>query len=950
MSLKSTSVEKKVVQRFGIALFLSVITLCVPIQKANAQTWTQIGADINGEAPDDQSGAGVAISADGNRLAIGAPGNDGGANISSGHVRVYSWNGSGWIQLGNDIDGEASYNNSGKALSLSADGNTLAIGAATNGGFALNSGHVRVYRWNGSVWLQLGNDIDGGGAGHQLGWSVSLSADGNRVACGAPTNQNHIGYVQVYEYIAGSWVQLGANIAGEANSDRSGKAVSLSADGTRLAIGAYENDGNGTSSGHVRVYQYNGVTWVQMGGDLDGEAANDFSGTSVCLSSDGVRVAIGATLNDGNGISSGHVRIYGWTGTNWAQLGADIDGEFANDGCGASVSFSSDGNRVAIGANGNDGNGSNSGHVRIFVYNGGNWIQVGNDIDGEYTNDLSGLAVSLSSDGYRVAIGALNNDGNGNNSGHVRVFDFAVTRWDGSSSTDWNTAANWSDNTVPGSNSDVVIPNVANDPVIPSGNFEINDIELENGATLQVVSGGSLTLNGELDNSGSVTIQDGGSFLQGTGSNILGSGTFSIQRQGSSLYNMWGSPITAQSGVPGSSYEYVSSASTQDDGDDENDPGWSSYNGTMTPGKGYAGQGGNLATFTGTPNNGNVNYSLYYTAFDNTFTQTVPGTPFNLVSNPYPSAISAASFIFANSDIVGTIYFWNDNGSNNYSRTDYAYWNGTGGLGTGGGQTPNGYIGSCQGFMVRALNGGAVANFTNAMRVTGNNAQFHKESGQDSRMWFSVENADLRSEILIGLLEDATEDEDRLYDAVKLKGNPNISLSAVQDETEYAITAFPPPLATKSVPLELEISQAGTYSFKANTMENFEGYEVKFVDAQEGSSQFVHEGQAISINLSAGEYRDRFYLQIAPVAMTGVSENEAASIYAYEANGQLHIQFLDPANTTASIELFDMSGRMVIGATAKGNISIDINGIGTGVYILRAINNGQTYSRKIVKQ
>ncbi|MDB4018889.1 hypothetical protein N9453_03430, partial [Aquiluna sp.] len=96
---------------------------------------------------------------------------------------------------------------------------------------------------------------------------------------------------------------------------------------------------------------------TQLGIDIDGEAAGDNSGHSVSLSSDGTRLAIGDRFNDANGGDSGRVRIYGWDGSDWVQLGSDIDGEAADDSSGYSVSLSSDGNRVAVGATGNDANG-----------------------------------------------------------------------------------------------------------------------------------------------------------------------------------------------------------------------------------------------------------------------------------------------------------------------------------------------------------------------------------------------------------------------------------------------------------------------------------------------------------------------------------------------------------------------------------------------------------------
>ena len=215
--------------------------------------------------------------------------------------------------------------------------------------------------------------------------------------------------------------QVGSDIDGEAGGDYSGHSVSLSSDGSIVAIGAYANDGNGNFSGHVRVYQNVSGTWTQVGSDIDGEAASDYSGWSVSLSSDGSIVAIGAYGNNGNGTSSGHVRIYQNVSGTWTQVGSDIDGEAADDNSGRSVSLSSDGSIVAIGAYGNNGNGTNSGHVRVYQNISGTWMQYGPDINGEAADDNSGYYVSISKDGSTVAIGAYKNDGNGTNSGHTRV-------------------------------------------------------------------------------------------------------------------------------------------------------------------------------------------------------------------------------------------------------------------------------------------------------------------------------------------------------------------------------------------------------------------------------------------------------------------------------------------------------------------------------------------------
>ena len=101
----------------------------------------------------------------------------------------------------------------------------------------------------------------------------------------------------------------------------------MSSDGSVVAIGAYKNDGTGTNAGHVRIYENNNGTWTQIGSDIDGEGSYDYLGWSVSLSSDGSVVAIGARYNDGGGSNSGHVRIYENNNGTWTQIGDDIDGE-----------------------------------------------------------------------------------------------------------------------------------------------------------------------------------------------------------------------------------------------------------------------------------------------------------------------------------------------------------------------------------------------------------------------------------------------------------------------------------------------------------------------------------------------------------------------------------------------------------------------------------------------
>jgi len=408
---------------------LYILILLLALANFSQAQWIQLGSDIDGEAAEDYSGYSVSLSSDGLILAVGAIRNaDNGEN--SGHVRLYEYSGGNWVQMGNDIDGEAPWDWFGTSVSLNSSGNIVAIGATANDDCFNGAGHVRIFEYVSGNWIQIGNNICGEAPFNNSGNPVSLNSDGLIVAIGAignSDNGNGSGHVRIYEYSGSNWVQKGGDIDGEVIMDHFGVSVSLSSDGSIVAIGARLNDGNGTSSGHVKIYEYTGVLWEQVGNNIEGEAADDNSGNSVSISSDGSVVAIGARQNDGNGSNAGHVRIYEYNGTNWIQKGTDIDGEANSDYSGEAVYLSSDGNAIVISAIGGDGIDVNSGFVKRYYFNGNDWLQIGNNIYGETVDDQSGSSVSLSSDGKIVAIGAIGNNGNGNNSGHVRIFNFCGT-------------------------------------------------------------------------------------------------------------------------------------------------------------------------------------------------------------------------------------------------------------------------------------------------------------------------------------------------------------------------------------------------------------------------------------------------------------------------------------------------------------------------------------------
>lgn len=390
----------------------------------SAQDWVQIGLDIDGEAAGDRSGDAVGVSADGNLVVIGAERNDG-SGLDAGHARVYQNIAGTWTQLGADINGEAAGDLFGCSVSMSDDGTTIAIGGEHNDAAGADAGHVRVYELIGGVWTQVGADIDGEAAGDRFGCSVSLNSDGTFVVVGADRNDGggvDAGHARVYQYTGGAWTQVGGDIDGELAYDWSGNSVSINDAGTIVAVGATRNDGAGASSGHARVFQNIAGVWTQLGADIDGEAAGDECGKSIALDGAGNRVVVGAPKNDGTGADAGHIRIYEIVGGVWTQVGADLDGLVAGDEMGWSVSINSAGDRVAFGAPKSDDGSAEAGQVRVFENAGAAWTQVGTSIAGEAIYDRSGWQVALNGVGNILANGAYVNDGNGTSAGHVRMY------------------------------------------------------------------------------------------------------------------------------------------------------------------------------------------------------------------------------------------------------------------------------------------------------------------------------------------------------------------------------------------------------------------------------------------------------------------------------------------------------------------------------------------------
>ncbi|GFH56520.1 hypothetical protein CTEN210_12996 [Chaetoceros tenuissimus] len=185
------------------------------------------------------------LSPDGNTIAIGSNRNDGTVPVS-GQVHIYYFNGYQWELKGNIVNGQQRFEMFGYSVSLSFDGNVVAIGAPEHRCDAGNSGQVQIYEYNGQEWQLKGNTIQGhtiqGRNLRQIGKFVSLSTDGNIVAF---SSHMYPPQIHIYTYHQASW-----QLTDLVDCEETVTSVSLSSDFMTLAVGYEKED-----IGRVKVYQ-----------------------------------------------------------------------------------------------------------------------------------------------------------------------------------------------------------------------------------------------------------------------------------------------------------------------------------------------------------------------------------------------------------------------------------------------------------------------------------------------------------------------------------------------------------------------------------------------------------------------------------------------------------------------------------------------------------------------
>ena len=377
-------------------------------------------------AAGDRFGASISIS--GNTVIVGAFLDD--LGVDAGSAYAFERSGSTWTQkqkltAGDAFDGDEY----GTSVDVSED--HAAVGSPKDDDAGASSGSAYMYLRTGSTWGDVQKITAGdAAAGDKFGTSVAI--DGDTAVVGAPFNENaETDSGAAYVFVLGetSWSQEAKLTPGDgASNDQFGTSVAI--DGNTVVVGADQDDDNGASSGSAYVFVRSGTTWSQQAKltASDG-AANDLFASSVAISGD---TAVAASAgHDTPATGAGAVYVFVRSGTTWSQqqkLTASDAG--VNDFLGTSIGISGD--TLAVGATGDNTNGTAAGAAYLFGRSGTTWTQSQKLLpsDGAASDFFGG---SIAIDANRVAVGASRDDDTATDSGSAYVFagdDLKVTKAD----------------------------------------------------------------------------------------------------------------------------------------------------------------------------------------------------------------------------------------------------------------------------------------------------------------------------------------------------------------------------------------------------------------------------------------------------------------------------------------------------------------------------------------
>jgi hypothetical protein len=513
----------------------------------------------------------------------------------------------------------------------------------------------------------------------------------------------------------------------------------------------------------------------------------------------------------------------------------------------------------------------------------------------------------------------------------------------------WSNAA-WSAGSAPTMNTLVVINSDYNTST--NGNLIACSVIINAGKKLTITPDYYATIQNDLTVNGTLEVLDKGSLVMINDSGTVTNNGISKVHRFTSLfekydYVYWSTPV-ASTNIASTfptwrtnyAFEFLPAnfADANGDGFDDNGDDWS-YASTMVPGKGY---------IIMTPTNKTIYPSVEEAVFSGKVNNGVVTTPialtpnaathddFNLVGNPYPSAISANAFINSNistngGTIDGTLYFWTHVGDIssanvgpdglNYSPNDYAVYNLSGGVQAGlGGAIPSGFIGSGQGFFVEADRVGTLL-FNNAMRVgteTKNN-QFYKlrsnskksTTNVKDRLWLNLENSSkMFSQQLIGYFDNATLGYDKGYDGLFSDAGNYINFYSFIENDTYKIQGRATFNQNDQIRLGYFSAISGTFNINIGSKEGVFANVNQAIYLEDKVSNTIFDLKigSYTFTTAKGTFNDRFVLRFTDKTLgTADVEKPEGQVLIFLQNQQLKINSF--AETIDKVVVYDLSGK-----------------------------------------
>ncbi|WP_298763197.1 choice-of-anchor D domain-containing protein [uncultured Polaribacter sp.] len=575
--------------------------------------------------------------------------------------------------------------------------------------------------------------------------------------------------------------------------------------------------------------------------------------------------------------------------------------------------------------------------------------------DGYSTIKVSSLPQSPT---LKVKIEIRNNSTN-----ELWIIDDVRITGDVESLATWNGA--WT-GVTPAENVKIIVNSDLDMTALPS--IDACECEINAGATVTIPSDKYLRVQNNILNNGTIIVEDGGNLVQVSDiSSIAGTGNFIANRNTQNLqsrfvYTYWASPLVnstlAQIAADAGAY-YSFIASTQS---------WSAANAStnMTPGVGYIAQGPRTGVsypgsysvqFSGSPfNNGVINVPLnlgeavFNGATDN----------WNLVGNPYPSAIDASLFMSSNPEISGTIYFWTHNTdastTTNFTQDDYVSWNGTGSTANCAGCiAPTGAIASGQGFFAQALNPSATITFNNSMRLGQGNTNFYKSENQkEDKIWLNLSGDNAFNQILIGYLKEATDGVDRLYDGEKLDGGTNANFYSLIDDKRFVIQGKSELKELDEIPLGFTTSGSGEFTISIDHLEGVKDYDITLVDNLLNVNHNLRDNDYTFSITEKGTFNNRFVLNIKKSAKVVLSSEDLVLDTLLEIENNKNSLVISTSNTSLmkSVVVYNILGKEIMNhKQVSSKIKLASNKLkSNAIYILKtSLISGEVIINKIIK-